>query len=152
MGWPSSDLKPETMLLLGKKSPAKRAMKAAGLLTIDGSDGPVVDMIEALNIARRIGFPVLLKAESGGGGARDANRDERKGVAQCVRRGASGSPSGILVTSRLFVEKLIVGGRHIEVQILGDRYGNAIHLGERDCSVQRNHQKLIEESPGDHPF
>jgi acetyl-CoA carboxylase biotin carboxylase subunit len=134
------------MHLLGKKTPAKKAMRAAGLSLIPGSDGVLSSADEAQAVADRIGYPVLLKAESGGGGrgmriARSSSEvrtafDE----ATAEARAAFGDP-------RVYLEKLIEGGRHIEIQILADRYGNAIHVGERDCTVQRNHQKLIEESP-----
>ena len=134
------------MHLMGKKTPAKDAMREAGLTLIPGSDGVLADADEARRVADEVGYPVLLKAESGGGGrgmrvARSA--DEVAGAyqdASAEARAAFGDP-------RLYLEKLIEGGRHIEIQLLADRYGKAIHLGERDCSVQRNHQKLIEESP-----
>ncbi len=136
---------PDVMALMGKKTPAKQAMKRAGLLVIDGSDGPV-DREAAGKIADAVGYPVLLKAESGGGGrgmriARSrAELDQAFTDASMEARSAFGD-------ERVYVEKLVERGRHVEVQILADRYGNAIHLGERDCTVQRNHQKLIEESP-----
>lgn len=134
------------MHLMGKKTPAKDAMREAGLTLIPGSDGVLGDADEARRVADEVGYPVLLKAESGGGGrgmrvARSA--DEVAGAyqdASAEARAAFGDP-------RLYLEKLIEGGRHIEIQLLADRYGKAIHLGERDCTVQRNHQKLIEESP-----
>ena len=134
------------MHLMGKKTPAKDAMREAGLTLIPGSDGVLADADEARHVADEVGYPVLLKAESGGGGrgmrvARSA--DEVAGAyqdASAEARAAFGDP-------RLYLEKLIEGGRHIEIQLLADRYGKAIHLGERDCTVQRNHQKLIEESP-----
>ena len=134
------------MHLMGKKTPAKDAMREAGLTLIPGSDGVLGDADEARRVADEVGYPVLLKAESGGGGrgmrvARSP--DEVAGAyqdASAEARAAFGDP-------RLYLEKLIEGGRHIEIQLLADRYGKAIHLGERDCTVQRNHQKLIEESP-----
>jgi acetyl-CoA carboxylase biotin carboxylase subunit len=134
------------MRLMGKKTPAKAAMARAGLSLIPGSDGILRDVEEAMRVADKIGYPVLLKAESGGGGrgmriAREAS--EIKSAyddAQNESRAAFGD-------DRLYLERLIEGGRHVEIQILGDKYGNVVHLGERDCTVQRNHQKLIEESP-----
>ncbi len=137
---------PHVMALMGKKTPAKRAMGAAGLTLIPGSDG-VLDHVEhARTVAAEVGYPVLLKAESGGGGrgmriARSA--DELAAAyadAQSEARAAFGD-------ERLYLEKLIEGGRHIEIQVMADRYGGVVHLGERDCTIQRNHQKLIEESP-----
>lgn len=134
------------MRLMGKKTPAKAAMAKAGLSLIPGSDGILKDISEAESVADKVGYPILLKAESGGGGkgmriAR--SKEEVRGAyqdAQNEARAAFGD-------GRLYLEKLIEGGRHIEIQILADRYGNVVHLGERDCTVQRNHQKLIEESP-----
>ncbi len=140
---------PDVMLLMGKKSPAKRAMAAAGLPLIPGSDGVLGGVVDARAAAERAGYPVLLKAESGGGGrgmrvAREAGElDAAFAEAAAEARAAFGD-------ERLYLEKLVEGGRHIEIQILADRYGNAVHLGERDCTVQRSHQKLIEESPA--PF
>lgn len=133
------------MQLMGTKNPAKRAMRAAGLDLIPGSDG-VVTEAQARDVAERIGYPVLVKAESGGGGkgmrvARDAG--ELPGAyteASAEARAAFGDP-------RVYIERLIEGGRHVEIQLVADRYGGVVHLGERDCTVQRNHQKLIEESP-----
>jgi acetyl-CoA carboxylase biotin carboxylase subunit len=136
----------QVMRLMGKKTPAKVAMAAAGLSLIPGSDGILRDAEEARSVAEAVGYPVLLKAESGGGGrgmriARDPS--EIKAAyddAQNESRAAFGD-------DRLYLERLIEGGRHVEIQILADKYGNVVHLGERDCTVQRNHQKLIEESP-----
>ena len=136
----------QAMQLMGKKTPAKRAMAAAGLRVIAGSDGPLSGVDEASAVAEETGYPVLLKAESGGGGRgmRIARAPEELesayNEAQAESRAAFGD-------DRLYLEKLVEGGRHVEIQILADRYGAAIHLGERDCSVQRKHQKLIEESP-----
>jgi acetyl-CoA carboxylase biotin carboxylase subunit len=134
------------MDLMGKKTPAKRAMAAAGLAVIPGSDGVLADVNEARKLAEDVGYPVLLKAESGGGGrgmrvaAAPSDLEGAYADAQAEARAAFGD-------DRLYLERLIVGGRHVEIQIMADRYGHVIHLGERDCSVQRNHQKLIEESP-----
>lgn len=134
------------MHLMGKKTPAKKAMGAAGLTLIPGSDGILKDAEDARRVADETGYPVLLKAESGGGGrgmriARSADEvSSAFADAQAEARAAFGDP-------RVYMEKLIEGGRHIEIQVMADRYGNVVHLGERDCTVQRNHQKLIEESP-----
>jgi len=134
------------MHLMGKKTPAKRAMAAAGLSLIPGSDGVLRDAAHAREVAEAVGYPVLLKAESGGGGrgmrvARAADEVEAAYAdARAEARAAFGD-------ARIYLERLIEGGRHVEIQVLADRHGNVIHLGERDCTVQRNHQKLIEESP-----
>jgi acetyl-CoA carboxylase biotin carboxylase subunit len=131
---------------MGQKTPAKRAMGETGLALIPGSDGVLDDADHAIRVAERVGFPVLLKAESGGGGrgmrvAREPGEvADAFAQAQREARGAFGDP-------RVYLERLIEGGRHIEIQIMADRWGNAVHLGERDCTIQRNHQKLIEESP-----
>ena len=134
------------MQLMGKKTPAKQAMRAAGLELIPGSDGVLADVDQARAVADRIGYPVLIKAESGGGGrgmriARSpAELADAFADAQAEARAAFGDP-------RVYMERLIEGGRHVEIQVIADRYGQAVHLGERDCTVQRSHQKLIEESP-----
>ncbi|MFO0565559.1 MAG: acetyl-CoA carboxylase biotin carboxylase subunit [Polyangiaceae bacterium] len=134
------------MHLMGKKTPAKRAMKAAGLQVIPGSDGVLADLDEARRVASDVGFPVLIKAESGGGGrgmriARSAAELEE------AFTGAQREAAAAFGDDRVYLERLLEGGRHVEIQILADRYGNVCHLGERDCTVQRKHQKLIEESP-----
>ena len=134
------------MRLMGTKNPAKRAMAAAGLTLIPGSDGVLSDVDHARAVADEIGYPVLIKAESGGGGrgmriARSAEELEAS------FNEASGEASAAFGDARVYMERLIEGGRHIEIQLIADRYGNVVHLGERDCSVQRRHQKLIEESP-----
>jgi acetyl-CoA carboxylase biotin carboxylase subunit len=134
------------MSLMGKKTPAKEAMRRGGLALIPGSDGVLSSIDHAREVAQRIGYPVLLKAEFGGGGrgmriARsEADLEAAYQEASAEARAARGDP-------RLFLERLVEGGRHVEIQLVGDRYGNVIHVGERDCTVQRNHQKLIEESP-----
>jgi acetyl-CoA carboxylase biotin carboxylase subunit len=137
---------PDVMLLMGKKNPAKRAMAAAGLPLIPGSDGVLAGPAEAREVAARVGYPVLLKAESGGGG-RGMRVARAAGDIDGAFAEASAEAAAAFGDGRLYLEKLIEGGRHVEIQILADRYGDAIHLGERDCTVQRNHQKLIEESP-----
>ncbi len=132
--------------LMAKKTPAKQAMAAAGLRLIDGSDGVLSNVEEAQAVADRVGYPVLLKAESGGGGrgmriARAADEVTR------AYEEAQAEATAAFGDARLYLERLIEGGRHVEIQIFVDKYGQGIHLGERDCTVQRNHQKLIEESP-----
>ncbi len=132
--------------LMGDKIAAIEAAKRADVPTIPGSEGPVESFEEALEFARRVGFPVLLKAAAGGGGrgmrvAR--NEEDLRRSFDAARREAEagfGNPT-------VYLEKLIEDARHIEVQILGDSHGNVIHLGERECSIQRRHQKLLEESP-----
>lgn len=137
---------PEVMLRVGRKVPAKRAMAAAGLAGIPGSEGLVRDEAAALAVAERVGFPVIVKADSGGGGRgmRVARSAAELSAALQEARAEAASAFG---DPGVYVERLLEGGRHVEVQFLVDRYGNGVHLGERDCSVQRKHQKLIEESP-----
>jgi len=137
---------PHVTALMGSKTRAKAAMHAAGLHVIPGSHGVLSGPDEARRIAGEVGFPVLFKAENGGGGrgmriARTvAEVETAYADAQTEARAAFGG-------DRVYLEKLVEGGRHIEIQVFADRYGRAVHLGERDCTVQRNHQKLIEESP-----
>jgi acetyl-CoA carboxylase, biotin carboxylase subunit len=132
--------------VMGDKAAARAAMAAAGVPIIPGTPGPVDDVDEALTFARTIGFPVIIKAAAGGGGkgmrvARDPDDFARSfQLARSEALSAFGS-------GEVYVEKYLSRPRHIEFQILGDTHGHVIHLGERDCSVQRRHQKLIEEAP-----
>jgi acetyl-CoA carboxylase biotin carboxylase subunit len=121
-------------------------MARAGLALIPGSDGPVADCESAARAAEEAGYPVLLKAESGGGG-RGLRIVRSAAQLPAAFAEASAEAQAAFSDPRLYVERLIERGRHIEVQILADRYGHVVHLGERDCTIQRNHQKLIEESP-----
>lgn len=134
------------MELMGTKIPAKRAMAAAGLDVIPGSDGTLEGPEEARAVADQVGYPVLLKAERGGGGRGMRIATSSDEVAQAFEEARAESLAAF-GNGDLYLEKLITGGRHVEIQIMADRYGNVVHLGERDCTVQRNHQKLIEESP-----
>ncbi|GAB1539570.1 acetyl-CoA carboxylase biotin carboxylase subunit [Scytonema sp. NUACC21] len=137
---------PEAIRAMGDKSTAKKTMTIAGVPTIPGSNGLLKDELEAQAIAQQIGYPVMLKATAGGGGRgmrlvqNDSEIIKLFLAAQAEAQAAFGNPS-------LYLEKFIKRPRHIEFQILADKYGNVIHLGERDCSIQRRHQKLLEEAP-----
>ncbi len=137
---------PRTMEQMGLKSPAKRAMRDAGLPVIPGSDGPCADVDAAVRAADDAGYPVILKADAGGGG-RGMRLCADSAAVRVAFPQAANEAASAFGNGAVYVEKYLTGGRHIEVQVLGDRYGNAVHLFERDCSVQRNHQKLVEESP-----
>src|SRR6184192_3988881 len=132
--------------MMGDKAQARKAMSAVGVPIVPGTPGPVEDVDEALGFAKEIGFPVIIKAAAGGGGkgmrvARDADDFARSfQLARSEALSAFGNGD-------VYVEKYLERPRHIEFQIMGDRHGSVIHLGERDCSVQRRHQKLIEEAP-----
>jgi len=132
--------------MMGDKAVAKRTMANAGVPVVPGSDGPVGSLDEALRIAREVGFPVMLKAVAGGGGKgiRIVNTPEALSRAYDIARAEAGSAFG---DGALYVEKFVDHARHVEIQLLGDQQGAIVHLGERDCSVQRRRQKLIEESP-----
>ncbi len=136
----------ETITLLGDKAKAKATAKAAKCPVIPGSDGVIDDVQEAMKEARRIGFPVFIKATAGGGGkgiriAYDPDEFVRQfSAARAEAEVSFNNPS-------VYLEKMIVNPRHIEVQVIGDKHGNYVHLGERDCTVQRRRQKLIEEAP-----
>jgi acetyl-CoA carboxylase biotin carboxylase subunit len=140
---------PEMIRRMGDKAEARRTMVAAGLPVVPGSEGTLDSVDEALDIAKQIGFPVIMKAAAGGGGrGMRVAWDEKQlrtgfGIAQAEAGSAFSN-------NALYLEKYIARPRHIEFQLFGDHHGNLIHLGERECSVQRNHQKLIEESPS--PF
>ncbi len=137
---------PEHITLMGEKSRAKQTVEELGLPVVPGSDGPVRELDEMARIASEIGYPVLVKAVAGGGGRgmkRIDHPDELAGAAATARAEAKAA----FGNDELYVEKLIVAPRHIEVQVMADQYGNAVHLGERDCSLQRRHQKILEEAP-----
>jgi len=131
---------------MGDKAAAKRTMADHGLPTIPGSDGVVSDLEDVKRIAEEFGFPLLLKASAGGGG-KGMRRCDRKEDLQRAYDEARQEAEAAFGNGALYVEKLIEGGRHIEFQVLCDRFGKGVHLGERDCSIQRKNQKLIEESP-----
>ncbi|RKT53616.1 acetyl-CoA carboxylase biotin carboxylase subunit [Saccharothrix australiensis] len=137
---------PEHVALLGDKIATRDEMARAGLPVAPGSRTHVTDLADATRQARDIGYPIALKAASGGGGRGVLRVDGDDHLAECFGR-AGASARALFQDGRLYVEKWVEHARHVEVQVLGDRHGNAISLGERDCSVQRRNRKLIEESP-----
>jgi acetyl-CoA carboxylase, biotin carboxylase subunit len=140
---------PEQINDMGDKASAKDTMKKAGVPTIPGSDGLVEDVKEGLQIANQIGYPIILKATAGGGGRgmRIVWKDEEFEPAWDSARQEAGAAFG---NDGIYLEKFVEDPRHIEIQVVGDQYGTVCHLSERDCSIQRRHQKLVEESPS--PF
>jgi len=132
--------------LLGNKSNSKEMMKKEGVPVIPGSDGSIKDLKQAILICEKIGYPVLLKASAGGGGKgiRQVNSfEELETNYNIVKQEAKNAFND----SEIYIEKFIQNPRHVEIQILADEHGNVVHLGERDCTIQRNHQKVIEETP-----
>ena len=130
----------------GAKSAARSLMRAAGVPVTPGSDGPVSSPEEALAAAETVGYPVLLKASAGGGG-RGIRRCDGPETLPAAYAEARAEAAACFGNDEMYLEKLVLNPRHVEVQILADRQGHAIHLGDRDCSVQRRNQKLIEEAP-----
>ncbi len=136
----------EVIMLMGDKARSKEIMKKAGVITVPGSDGILKSAEEALEIAEKIGYPVLLKATAGGGGrgirlcrnAAEVKTNYENAYAEALKAFGNGE---------LLLEKFIENPKHIEFQILGDKFGNVVHLGERDCSIQRKNQKMIEIAP-----
>ncbi|MED4581546.1 acetyl-CoA carboxylase biotin carboxylase subunit [Brevibacillus choshinensis] len=137
---------PDAIVNMGDKSTAKDTMKTAGVPTVPGTEGLIEDVEDAIKTANEIGYPVMVKATAGGGGRgmRVAVDDEdlEKAIrqAQNEAKTAFGNPG-------VYLEKFVEGPRHVEIQVMADKHGNAVYLGERDCSIQRRHQKLIEEAP-----
>ena len=136
---------PNVIRLMGDKARARRAMKKAGVPVLPGSDGPVESEEQALKVAKELGYPVIIKAVAGGGGrgmrvvrAAERTAASRSKTAQREAEAAFG-------IGDVYLEKYLEAPRHIEFQVLGDHHGNVVHLGERECSIQRRHQKLIEE-------
>ena len=139
--------RPETIRLMGDKVSAIAAMKAAGVPCVPGSDGPLGDDLdESHATAERIGYPVIIKAAAGGGGRgmRVVHTDAHLANALQLTRQEAKSAFG---DATVYMEKYLQNPRHIEIQVMADQHGNAIHLGERDCSTQRRHQKVVEEAP-----
>ena len=136
----------EVMALMSDKSKAKQVMKEAGVPVIPGSDGAVKSVDEAKKLAKEMGFPVILKAAAGGGG-RGMRVVEDESYIENAFLAAESEAITAFGDGTIYMEKFIENPRHIEVQVLADSHGNAVHIGERDCSMQRRHQKLIEESP-----
>jgi len=137
---------PDIISKIGDKSNAKDTMKSAGVPIVPGSDGEIEHIEEAIEIAKSIGYPVIVKASAGGGGKgmRVVNSEDELissiETAQKEAQNYFGNPM-------VYIEKYLEYTRHVEIQLVGDNYGNVVHLGERDCSIQRRHQKLVEESP-----
>jgi len=139
--------RPETIRLMGDKVSAIKAMREAGVPCVPGSDGPLPDdHAECAKIARKVGYPVIIKAAAGGGGRgmRVVNTEAHlHNALQLTRQEAAGAFGDATV----YLEKYLENPRHVEIQVIADQHGNAVHLGERDCSTQRRHQKVIEEAP-----
>lgn len=130
----------------GEKSAARSLMRAAGVPVTPGSDGPVRTVEDALAVAEQVGYPVLLKASAGGGG-RGIRRCDSAGELPAAYAEARTEAMACFGNEEMYLEKLVLRPRHIEVQVLADRFGHVIHLGDRDCSIQRRNQKLMEEAP-----
>jgi acetyl-CoA carboxylase biotin carboxylase subunit len=138
--------KPEHIRIMGDKISAKQTVKAAGIPVVPGSDGGVETVEEAMAAAEAIGFPVLIKAASGGGGRGMKVAKDRESLAEAVAT-ASSEAKAAFGDGTVYMERYLQKPRHIEVQVIADSHGNVCHLGERDCSLQRRHQKVLEEAP-----
>ena len=136
----------EQIRVMGDKAAARKAMAAVGVPIVPGTPGPIEDADEALSFGRDIGFPVIIKAAAGGGGKGMRVAEDPDDFARAFQLARSEALSAF-GSGDVYVEKYLARPRHIEFQIMGDKHGRVIHLGERDCSVQRRHQKLIEEAP-----
>ncbi|OXM88171.1 acetyl-CoA carboxylase biotin carboxylase subunit [Paenibacillus rigui] len=137
---------PDAISRMGDKSVAKQTMKDAGVPVIPGSDGLVEDMDEAIRLGREIGYPVIIKATAGGGGKGIRIADDEEMLIQQITT-AQQEAQKAFGNAGVYLEKYLTGMKHVEIQILADKHGNVVHLGERDCSVQRRRQKLVEEAP-----
>ncbi len=137
---------PASILAMGDKSTAKITMQRVGVPTIPGSAGLLEDPTEAAALAATMGYPVMIKATAGGGG-RGMRLVPEAAQLESLFRAAQGEAEAAFGNPGLYMEKFIERPRHVEVQVLADRHGNVVHLGERDCSIQRRHQKLLEEAP-----
>ena len=138
---------PEAIRLMGDKAQAREMAKHAGAPVVPGSEGPLAGVDEAQSLADSMGYPVIVKAAAGGGGRGMRIVREREGLARAYAT-CQAEAGAAFASSELYLEKFVEQARHVEAQVLGDKNGMRLHLGERDCSVQRRHQKLLEESPG----
>lgn len=138
--------RPEAIAGMGSKTAARRIAIAAGAPVVPGTEQGLTDLAEARRVAAEIGYPVLLKAAAGGGG-KGMRRVDSPAELESAIRGASSEAERAFGSGEVYLEKLVEQPRHIEVQVLGDEYGHLIHLGERECSIQRRHQKVVEECP-----
>lgn len=137
---------PEVIDKMGNKANAREMMKKANVPVVPGSDGTVDTVDDAIKMAKKIGYPVMIKASAGGGGKGIRIVKEEKELAQAYQS-AKNETIAAFGDDKMYMEKVIEHARHIEVQILGDHFGNIVHLGERDCSLQRRNQKVLEEAP-----
>jgi acetyl-CoA carboxylase biotin carboxylase subunit len=137
---------PEAITAMGDKALAKETMKKAGVPVVPGSNGVIVDLTSAQKVAQEIGLPVIIKATAGGGG-RGMRIVQSLDDLENAYLTASHEAESSFGNSSVYIEKYIEEPRHVEIQIMGDKHGTVIHFGERDCSIQRRHQKLVEESP-----
>ncbi|AYB38835.1 acetyl-CoA carboxylase biotin carboxylase subunit [Brevibacillus laterosporus] len=137
---------PEAITGMGDKSTAKDTMKRAGVPTVPGTDGLIESIVEALDTAKEIGYPVMVKATAGGGGRGMRVAVDDEDLEKAIRQ-AQNEAKTAFGNAGVYLEKFVEGPRHVEIQIMGDKYGNVVYLGERDCSIQRRHQKLVEEAP-----
>ena len=140
---------PEAMSAVGDKVNCKQLAKAANVPTVPGSDGAVEDEASAVELCEKIGYPVIIKAAAGGGG-RGMRVARNEASLRSGLNAARQEAEAAFKNGTVFIEKFIEFGRHVEVQVMADQHGNAVHLWERDCSLQRRHQKLMEESPSPH--
>lgn len=137
---------PEAITGMGDKSTAKDTMKRAGVPTVPGTDGLIESIAEALDTAKEIGYPVMVKATAGGGGRGMRVAVDDEDLEKAIRQ-AQNEAKTAFGNAGVYLEKFVEGPRHVEIQIMGDKHGNVVYLGERDCSIQRRHQKLVEEAP-----
>jgi acetyl-CoA carboxylase, biotin carboxylase subunit len=137
---------PDAISRMGDKSVAKQTMKDANVPVIPGSDGLIEDMDEAIRLGREIGYPLIIKATAGGGGKGIRIAEDEEALVQQITQ-AQQEAQKAFGNAGVYLEKYLTGMKHVEIQILADKHGNVVHLGERDCSVQRRRQKLVEEAP-----
>ena len=137
---------PDQIRAMGDKSNARSTMTALGIPTVPGSDGPIGSVEEAARVAEEIGFPVMIKASAGGGGKGMRVAQSPDDLARLLAA-AQGEAAASFGDSTVYLERYITRPRHVEIQVFGDSHGRVVHLGERECSIQRRHQKLVEEAP-----